>query len=154
GRGPTITQPVAALTLEITHRYLNNFGFAGWTSMSGRLNAIPLVILLGGTVVCFCVREIREHAGYRLVLIWTAGPVGDLTFFEGLKTQFYLIYLTPLYSVLCAIAAVWVWERRPRGRVAIGAAVALLVLLQATRTIAIAARRPRQTTFEPAARYL
>ncbi len=154
GRGPTITTPLAALQMEIVHRYLYNFGLAPWTSASGRLNLVPLLILLAGTALCFAVSEIRRHPGYRLILIWTAITAVYLTWFEGLKTLYYLIYLTPLYSVLCAAAAGWLWERRQRARVPVAAAVALLALLQGVRTIAIAARRPRQTTFAPAVRYL
>src|SRR6185369_7132755 len=37
GRGPTITTPLAALQLEISHRYLENFGLASWASAGGRL---------------------------------------------------------------------------------------------------------------------
>ncbi len=105
GRGPTITTPLAALQMEIVHRYLYNFGLAPWTSASGRLNLVPLLILLAGTALCFAVSEIRRHPGYRLILIWTAITAVYLTWFEGLKTLYYLIYLTPLYSVLCAAAA-------------------------------------------------
>ena len=154
GRGPTITTPVVALTMEVVHRYLYNFGLAPWTSASGRLNLVPLLILLAGTVLCFTVRDIRRHPGYRLILAWTAITACYFTWFEGLKTPFYLIYLTPLYSVLCAVGALWLWERRPRARVPVAAAVAVLALLQGVRTLAIAARRPRQNTFAPAVRYL
>jgi hypothetical protein len=154
GRGPTITTPWAAVKLEITNRYFNNFGLAPWTSTSGRLNLIPLLVLLAGVAICLAVREIRTHPGYRLILVWTGITVVYLTWFEGLKTQFYLIYLTPLYSVLCATAAAWLWTKRRRVRVPVAVAIAVLALLQATRTLAIAARRPRQTAFEPAAAFL
>lgn len=154
GRGPTITAPLAALKLELTNRYLWNFGLAPWSSLSGRLNLYPLLTMLAGVGLCLAVREIRNHPGYRLLLLWTGLTVVYLTWFEGLKTQFYLIYLTPLYVVLCAIAAAWLWEHRPRTRVPVAAALALLVLLQGTRTVAIAARRPWQTSFTPAVRYL
>ena len=154
GRGPTITQPLAALKMEIVNRYMNNFGLASWSSLSGRVNVIPLVILLGGTALCFAVREIRRRPGYRLLLIWTAITVCYLTWFEGLKTPLYLLYVTPLYSVLCAIAAGWLWDRLPKTRVPVAAALAMLVLLQGVRTAAIAARKPRQRAFAPAVRYL
>jgi hypothetical protein len=154
GRGPTITQPLAALKSEIVNRYMNNFGLASWSSLGGRVNVIPLVILLGGTMLCFAVREIRRRPGYRLLLIWTAITICYLTWFEGLKTPFYLIYLTPLYSVLCAVAAGWLWERIPNSRVPVAAALIVLVLLQGIRTLAVAARNPRQRAFAPAVRYL
>lgn len=154
GRGPTITTPFAALKLEIVNRYLNTFGLAAWTSRSGRLNVIPLVILLSGAALCFLSRDIRRQPAYRMVLAATTITAFYLTWFEGLKTPLYLIYVTPLYSVLCAIAAVWLWNARPRLRVPVAAAVAILVLLQITRTVAIAARNPRAASYLPAVEFL
>jgi Dolichyl-phosphate-mannose-protein mannosyltransferase len=154
GRGPTITAPIEALYQEITHRYMASFGLAEWSSLSGRLNVVPLLILLAGVAACFAIGGIRKHPGYRLILIWTAITVAYLTWFEGLKTHFYLIYLTPLYSVLTAIAAHWLWNWRPRWRLAVAAALAVLVVLQATRIAVIARRNPRATAFLPAVRYL
>ena len=154
GRGPTITAPLAALKAEIVSRYMYNFGLAPWSSGSGRLNVAPLLLLLAGTAICLASGQLRRHPGYRLILFWAAITAFYLTFLEGLKTRFYLIYLTPLYSVLCAIAAVWLWHRRPKTRVVVVTALALLVLLQGLRTAAIAARRPKQTSFAPAVAFL
>jgi hypothetical protein len=40
----------------------------------------------------------------------------------------YLLPILPLAAVLAALAAVWLWERRPLGRVALGAVAALTVV--------------------------
>ena len=154
GRGPTITTPLAALRLEISHRYMDSYGMAAWSSLAGRLNAIPLFMFLAGTAVCLLVREIRQHPGYRVVIVWTAIAIVFLTEFEGLKTPFYLIYLTPLYSMLLAVAAGWMWRRRPRWRVVPAAALVVFVALQAARTPIAAWRNPRRTTYDPAVQYL
>jgi hypothetical protein len=154
GRGPTITAPLAALKFEVVQRYLFNFGLAPWASRSGRLNVIPLVLLLSGAALCLLSREIRRHPGYRMVLAATAITVLYLTWFEGLKTPFYLLYVTPLYSVLCAIAAVWLWNGRTRARTPVAFALAALVLLQGARTVTIASRNPKAASFDPAARFL
>ena len=154
GRGPTITTPLAALRMEISHRYMDSYGLAEWSSPGGRLNVIPLVMFLAGTAACLLVREIRQHRGYRLLLIWTAILVVFLTELEGLKTHFYLIYLTPLYSMLLAVAARWVWLKRPRWRWALRAAMFLFVGLQVVRTPTIAWRKRRQLDYDPAVQYL
>jgi 4-amino-4-deoxy-L-arabinose transferase-like glycosyltransferase len=154
GRGPTITTPLAALRLEISHRYMDSFGLAAWSSASGRLNAVPLLLFLAGAATCLLVREIRQHRGYRLLLIWTLIVVVFLTELEGLKTHFYLIYLTPLYSILLAVAVRWMWLRRPRWRWALAAAMLLFVALQAVRTPSSAWRNRRQLTYDPVVRYL
>ncbi len=91
---------------------MDSYGLAAWSSRTGRLNAIPLVMFLAGAAACLLVREIRQHRGYRLLLIWTAIVLVFLTEFEGLKTHFYLIYLTPLYSILLAVAVRWIWLKR------------------------------------------
>ena len=153
-RGPTITTPLAALRLEISHRYLDSYGLAAWSSHWGRLNAIPLAIFLAGAAACLLVGEIRRHPGYRLLLAWTLGVVFFLTEMEGLKTPFYLIYLTPLYSILLAVAAGWAWRRHPRWRCATVAVLLAFVALQAVRTPVAASRNPRRATYDPAVQYL
>jgi 4-amino-4-deoxy-L-arabinose transferase-like glycosyltransferase len=153
-RGPTITAPLAALRLEISHRYVDNYGLAAWSSLSGRLNAIPLAIFLAGAAACLLVREIRQHPAYRLLLAWTLFVVFFLTEMEGLKTHFYLIYLTPLYSILLAAAAAWAWRRHPRWRCATVAVLLVFVALQAVRTPVAVSRNPRRGTYDPAVRYL
>jgi hypothetical protein len=154
GRGPIITSPLAALRLEVSHRYMDSYGLAAWSSATGRLNAIPLVMFLAGAVTCLLVPEIRQHRGYRLLLIWTAIVVAFLTELEGLKTHFYLIYLTPLYSILLAVAVRCMWLRRPRARWALSAAMLVFVALQALRTPSSAWRNRRQLTYDPAVQYL
>ena len=80
--------------------------------------------------------------------------VAFLTELEGLKTHFYLIYLTPLYSILLAVAVRWMWLRRPRARWALSAAMLVFVGLQALRTPSSAWRNRRQLTYDPAVQYL
>jgi len=154
GRGPTITTPLAALKLEISHRYMDNFGLAPWSTISGRLNLIPLLVFFVGVAVCLTVREIRTHPAFRLVLLWTVIVVFFLTEFEGLKTQFYLIYLTPLYSMLLAAAASWMWSRGARWRFAVAAVLLVFVSLQTMRTMNSAWRNRRQLSYDPAVRFL
>jgi hypothetical protein len=154
GRGPTITTPLAALKLEIALRYCNAYGLASWSSLSGRLNAIPLLLFLAGLVVCLMAPGIRTHPGYRLLLIWTGIVAFYLAEFEGLKTHFYLIYLTPLLSILLAAALLWTWRNLPRWRIVVTAVAVCLVLLQVSRTPIADLRNPRRSTYQPAVEYL
>lgn len=154
GRGPTITTPIAALKLEISNRYLANYGMASWSSLGGRMNVIPLILFLAGAAACLLTPEIRRHRGYRLLLIWTGIVAFFLAEFEGLKTPFYLIYLTPLLAVLLAIASGWTWVRRPRWRAAVTGLLAVFCLLQIGRTLIADSRHPRQTTYDPAVKFL
>jgi 4-amino-4-deoxy-L-arabinose transferase-like glycosyltransferase len=153
-RGPIVTTPLEALRLEISHRYMDNFGLAAWSSPTGRLNVIPLLMFLAGVAACLLVSEIRQPRGTRLLLIWTAIVVVFLTELEGLKTHYYLIYLTPLYSILLAVAVRYMWLRRPRWRWALSAAMLLFVGLQVARTPSAAWRNRRQATYDPAVQYL
>jgi hypothetical protein len=153
-RGPIVTTPLAALRLEISHRYMDSFGLAAWSSPTGRLNTIPLVMFLAGGAACLLAAEIRQHRGTRLLLIWTAIMVVFLTELEGLKTPLYLIYVTPLYSILLAVAVRGMWLRRPRQRWALSAAMLLFVGLQMARTPSGAWRNRRQLTYDPVVQYL
>jgi len=154
GRGPTFTTPIAALSLEITHRYMDSYGLAAWSSLTGRLNVIPLLMFLAALVVCLCTPAIRRQPGYRLLLIWTLVVMSFLTELEGLKTHFYLIYVTPLYSVLLAVALAWMWTRLARWRWLLTAAILLFVGLQALRTTSGAWHNRRQLAYDPAVQYL
>lgn len=154
GRGPTITTPLAALQLEIFNRYLASYGIASWSSLAGRLNVIPLILLLAGVAACLLIPAIRRHRGYRLILIWTAIAVFYLTELEGLKTPLYLLYLTPLFTVLMVAAAGWVWSGRPKWRLVLSGALAVFCLLQVGRTLIADSRHPRQSTYDPAVQYL
>ena len=154
GRGPIITTPLAALFLEISHRYMDSYGMAAWSSLSGRLNVIPLAMFLAGVAACLLVSEIRQYRPYRLLLIWTLAVVFFLTELEGLKTHFYLIYLTPLYSVLLAVGVRWMWLQRPRWRWALSGAMLLFVALQVLRTPSSDWRNRRQLAYDPVVQYL
>jgi hypothetical protein len=154
GRGPTITTPLAALRLEIFNRYLERYGFAGWSSLLGRMNAVPLLLFLAGAAICLMTPAIRRDRAYRLLLIWTAIVLFFLTELEGLKTPFYLIYATPLYSVLMVVAAGWIWSKRPKWRIVVAGSLAVFCLLQVGRTLIADSRHPRQSTYDPAVQYL
>jgi hypothetical protein len=154
GRGPTITTPLAALQLEISHRYMDNFGLAPWSTPSGRLNLIPLLIFLAGVAVCLVVREIRQDRAVRLLLLWTLIVVFFLTELEGLKTQFYLIYATPLYTMLLSVAVAWAWRRQPRWRIVVAGAMFAFVALQTARTPSAAWRNRRQLSYDPVVQFL
>ena len=133
---------------------MDSYGLAAWSSLSGRLNLIPLAMFLAGAATCLLVREIRQQRPYRLLLLWTLIVVVFLTELEGLKTHFYLIYLTPLYSMLLAVAVRWLWLERPRWRWVLGGAMLLFVGLQALRTLSSDWRNRRQATYDPAVQYL
>ncbi|MCU1232773.1 MAG: hypothetical protein JWP63_740 [Candidatus Solibacter sp.] len=154
GRGPTITTPLLALREEISRRYLANYGMASWSSLAGRINVIPLLFFAAGIGACLAIPAIRAHRGYRLLLIWTAIVVFFLTELEGLKTPFYLIYATPLFTVLMVAAAGWFWSKFPRRRIVLAAALAVFCLLQVSRTVIADSRHPRQSTYDPAVAYL
>jgi hypothetical protein len=154
GRGPTITTPLLALREEFVRRYLQNYGMASWSSLAGRINVIPLLFFALGAAACLAIPAIRSHRGYRLLLIWTAIMAFFLAELEGLKTPFYLIYITPLLTVLLLAAGAWCWSNFVRLRWVVASALAVFVLLQASRTVIADSRHPRHSTYDPAVRYL
>lgn len=153
-RGPTILTPLAALKLEISHRYMDSFGLAAWSYGIGRINVLPLAMYLAGVAGCALVPPIRRHPGYRLLLVWTFITMFYLTMLEGLKTPYYLNYVTPLFAVLLAVLGCWLWSERPHWRIAMGAGLAVMVCLQVLRTAVNIHRDPRHNSYLPAVRYL
>ena len=154
GRGPIITTPLAALITEISSRYLDNYGMASWSSLAGRANALPLLAFLAATAACLLIPAIRRDRAYRLLLVWTAIAAFYLTELEGLKTPLYLLYITPLLSVLIAVAATWLWTHRPRWKFAVAGVLAVFCLFQSARTVIADSRHPRRATYDPAVQYL
>ena len=127
---------------------------ASWSSLAGRINVIPLLLFVAGTIACLLIPAIRRNRSYRMLLIWTAIVLFFLTELEGLKTPFYLIYVTPLFTVLLVTAADWFWAAAPRWRIPLAGLLAAFCLLQVSRTLIADSRHPRQAAYDPAVRYM
>lgn len=115
GRMSGLTSPLSAIKNEITLRYLTAFGLGAHMPTSSGPVWVKSFILLAYVVAlagCLCVRAIREHRGYRALLILTGIFFVVLTFFDGQKLSFYLVHIVPLYTALVAAFIYWCYSAR------------------------------------------
>lgn len=151
GRGPGITQPWAALKLELTHRYAESFGMAPWTSPAARVKILVLLVYVAGLVWVTASRRLRERPGVKLA--WGAA-VAVLVFcwlLEASKSPIYLPHVLPWLSLLAAIAICDLGSAHPRTAILLVAAVVGIQVLSASLP---ARRNPYHHLFDPAMAFL
>ncbi|HYG08723.1 MAG TPA: glycosyltransferase family 39 protein [Pyrinomonadaceae bacterium] len=105
GRMSGLTSPLSAIKNEITLRYLTAFGLGAHSPGTSGPVWIKSFVLLAYVVSlagCLSFRSLREHRGYRALLILTGIFFLVLTFFDGQKLSFYLVHIVPLYTALVA----------------------------------------------------
>jgi hypothetical protein len=115
GRMSGLTSPLAAIRNEITLRYLKAFGLGAHSPGSSGPVWVKSFVLLAYVVAlagCLGVRSIREHRGYRALLVLTGIFFVVLTFFDGQKLSFYLVHIVPLYTALLAAFIYWCYSTR------------------------------------------
>jgi len=155
GRFVGLRSPLTGLRLEITHRYLANFG-VGQRGAGGAAQVKILFLLLYviGVVGSLFIGDIRRTVNYKLLLGVTVIYFLGLTFIDSQKAYYYLVHIVPFYLTMCALFISWCWTRRSL----LGKAVALGLLAIALVEIGGLAYRIKQNNykngFEPAADFL
>jgi len=141
--------PWGALKFEIAERYLGLSG-AGPNYLKISL-ILAYAIGIGGAIFT---REIRQHKGYRALLIITALFFTYLTLFEGTKLYLYMIHMTPLYAALLAAWINWCWRSRSVPRWILAPAFCSLILLHLTGSVYVMMRNSYQSNYLPAVSFL
>ncbi len=141
--------PWGALKLEIAERYLGLSG-AGPNYLKISL-ILAYAIGIGGAILT---RAIRQHKGYRALLILTALCFTYLTLFEGTKLYLYMIHITPLYAALLAAWISWCWRSGSVPRWILAPAFCSLILLHLTGSIYVMLRNSYQNNYLPAVSFL
>ena len=154
GRFVGLLSPLTGLKLEITHRYLANFGLAERATGAAKLKIVFLALYVAGVVGSLLVREIRQTANYKLLLGLTFIYFIGLTIIDSQKAYYYLVHIVPFYLTMCALFISWCWTRPSL----VGKAVALALSGIALLEVAGLAYRVKQNnygkTFEPAMTFL
>jgi len=142
---------------EITRRYMVAYGFGGHAAEhSGpiKLKALVLVAYLIALVGALCVRDIRQHKGYRALLILITLNFVILSILDGQKLSYYLVHLVPLYTAALAIWIQWCWSRRAAPRPIIALCVCGLLCLQLGGVIYRIRLNTYAKSFAPAAEFV
>jgi 4-amino-4-deoxy-L-arabinose transferase-like glycosyltransferase len=149
GRLWGVTNPWGALKLEIAERYL---GLSGAGPNYLKISLIVAYALgIGGAMFT---REIRQHKGFRALMIIIILFFTYLTLFEGTKLYLYMVHITPLYAVLLAAWISWCWRTRSAPRWIIAPAFCGLILLHLTGSIYVVLRNSYQNSYLPAISFL
>jgi 4-amino-4-deoxy-L-arabinose transferase-like glycosyltransferase len=115
GRMSGLTSPLAAIKNEIALRYLKAYGLGAHSPGSSGPVWVKSLVLLAYVVAlagCLGIRSLREHRGYRALLVLTGIFFVVLTFFDGQKLSFYLVHIVPLYTALLAAFIYWCYSAR------------------------------------------
>jgi hypothetical protein len=115
---------------EIVVRYLNTYGFGPEDRGLRRFLILILILLAIGLAVALLTRGIRQHPGYRKLLVLLAIHFGFLSFFNDYNPAEYLVHIIPLFAVISAVSAYWWWSTRPAWAWAISLTLCSVVFLQ------------------------
>jgi hypothetical protein len=152
-RVPGLVSPWSALKLEITQKYLEAYGFAPYTTGPAHLKILILLAYVAAVVLAVSVRSIRQHKGYRALLVLTAIYFVSETFFNH-KLVFYLVHIMPFYAAILAVTVYWCWSKWPARRWIVVFGIGAFVLLQSGSVTYRIQQRDYQRNFVPAATYL
>ncbi|MBA3439459.1 MAG: glycosyltransferase family 39 protein [Pyrinomonadaceae bacterium] len=125
GRLSGFSAPLTAFKAEIAKRYLVAFGLgprsAGHTGPI-MLKILILVAYVMGIIGVVASRRIRQHKGYRALLILTGLYFLIMTILDGQKLAWYLVHIIPLYTAILVVWLQWCWHNRfvPRWMIVLG----------------------------------
>ena len=103
--------PLTGLKLELTQRYVANFGWGQRDTSTTRFKILFLVLYVFGVLGSLLVREIRRTANYRILLGMTLIYFVGLTLIDSQKKYYYLVHIVPFYLTMCALFISWCWKR-------------------------------------------
>lgn len=145
-----LATPFAALSREVTVRYLSAYGLSPGAHPLHGLAALVLVVYAAATIWA-AVWGMRT--GERR-LTWLAGMVIStfllLTYFDHRKLSFYVVHINVIAGMLTAVAIGYLWRRRPAARPLVAAFTTALLALSVAPSAARAVVNPRRA-FQQAA---
>jgi len=125
GRTQTFNAPWSTIQREIEIRYLGVLGGLGAASALSKARLVIVMVYFAGVIGVLTTKPLRQHKGYRALLILTGIYFMLLAFSDGRKSQCYVGHVIPLYSALAASFIVWLWRNQGQ---TIRAVVAVVVL--------------------------
>jgi hypothetical protein len=103
--------PFTGLKLELTQRYVANFGLGSRDTAATQIKILFLVLYIVGVIGSLLVREIRRTANYKLLLGMTLIYFVGLTVIDSQKQYYYLVHIVPFYLTMCGLFISWCWTR-------------------------------------------
>lgn len=153
GRAPGLSAPLTALKEEFTRKYFEAFGFAPFSTSASRLKILILVAYAVAIISSICVRAIRQHRGFKALLILTAIYFVIETFFNH-KLVFYLVHIIPMFAAILAVWVHWCWAERRAAREIILLGVCAFLFLQISGVIYRIEQNSYEKDYLPAVAFL
>lgn len=153
-RGVPLNDPVALLHGQFVERFWYMFGMAPDTRGLSHSKVLILAVYAAGVFGALLNREIRQHAGYRTLLVTGGVTLLVMMAIDAESHYFYLIHFVLWLIAFTAITIVWYWDRRSVPRWALVAVLALVVLVQLATTGRRLAQRAYSTMYLATTDYL
>ena len=134
GRLDAIRSPFVALRSELVRRYLTAYGLGGHSPGHRGpivLKSVALFAYLAGLAGLFVIRELRRHAQYRALLFLITVEILLIAVIDGTRNTYYLVHVTPLFAITLALVAGYAISRGWVPAWAVGAALAVVVVIEA-----------------------
>jgi hypothetical protein len=125
-----VTDPIALLHGQFVERFWYMFGMARDTRGFSHMKVLILAVYAAGILGALWNREIRQHAGYRTLLVTGGVTLLAMMAIDSESHYFYLVHFVLWLIAFTAITVVWYWDRRSVPRWALVTVVALVVLVQ------------------------
>ncbi len=148
-RSQAILAPLASIWPEIT-RYLTVYGWGSHGSRVGMLKGLLLASYLGAFLACLLLPSVRKQKGVRLVLLLAVVYVVGLWLVDGLKLEFYMVYVAPWLATVTAVLLMACWRRAAWMR---WYALALITM-SVGGTVRLISQNPYARSYQPTIRYL
>lgn len=150
GRFVGLFSPFTGLRLELTERYVANFGLGPRDTTATRIKVLFLVLYVSGVLGSLLVREIRRSENYRILLGMTSIYFLGLTFIDSQKKYYYLVHIVPFYLTMCALFLRWCWLR-PNLLLKTGALALMAIGLVEVAGLTVRIKRDNyRNSFQPA----
>lgn len=151
GRLVGLFSPFTGLKLELTNRYLANFGFRGRNTNLSQIKILFLALYVCGVLGSLLVREIRRLPNYRLLLALTSIYFVGLTVIDSQKYYYYLVHIVPFYLTMSALFIAWCWARPGRIDKTLAVALCAIALVEIAGLSYRIRRDNYHNSFEPLA---
>ena len=153
-----LTSPLVAFKREYFLRYGSMFGWYD-PDFAGRIQLVILFTYTLAILGCVLTRSIRNHPGYRVLLLLGLFDFVVLGLFDGLKATAYLAHTLPLCGAFLAIFTVeWVRRRSESKRTAtiwvLAAAMTVFAVLQMDANVSYALDQPLREDYGAALSFL
>ncbi|MCX6633310.1 MAG: glycosyltransferase family 39 protein [Candidatus Solibacter sp.] len=153
-RGVPLTDPLGLLYVQFVERFWYMFGMAPNTRGLSHMKVLILTVYAAGIAGALWNRGIRNHAGYRTLLLTGGVTLLAMMSIDNESHYFYLVHFVLWLIVFTAITAVWYWDRRSVPRWALVAVLALVVLVQLATIGRRVTQRAYSTIYLAATDYL